>query len=145
MRSNLRGFSLIEMCIAILILGMLFAFSVPAINTFSATFKVHGAAEDIAGQLKLAREKAISTGSTQWLRFMAGFSGSDYHVWDGTTANPTWKLPNGVTYYWGSGTYTDYRMTKDGRCLDSGMIIIQDSKGRRDTVSVQLSGLVLVQ
>ena len=145
MRSHAaRGFSLIEMCIALVILGMLFAFSIPAVNSFNASYKRRGAAEDIAGQLRLAREKAIATSSTQTLRFTP-ISGADYYVWNGATGNPSWKLPNGITYYTGTGTYAEYRMSKDGRSLDSGMIVVQDTRGIRDTVSVQLSGLVLVQ
>jgi hypothetical protein len=35
--------------------------------------------------------------------------------------------------------------TSDGRMSSSGMIILEDPKGRRDTVSVLASGLILTQ
>ncbi len=138
-----NGFSLIELMIVVIIFGMIVAFSIPAFSTYSASHQLKAATEDIAGQLRLAREKAIGTGATQTMHFSAGYLGSDYHVHNGSVVDPKWKLPNNIAYYWGSGTQWEYRMTKDGRCMDSGMIILQDPKGRRDTVSVQMSGLIL--
>ena len=56
------------------------------------------------------------------------------------------SLPTGVSYYSsGIGFYSEYRMTPEGRCKDSGMVIVQNSRGLRDTVSVELSGLILYQ
>jgi prepilin-type N-terminal cleavage/methylation domain-containing protein len=138
-----NGFSLVELSITLVVFGLVLAMTVPSFRSFSASHQLKSAAANITGQLRLAREKAISTGSTQELRFMEAFQSSDYHVWNGATANPKWKLPNGITYYWGTGTQSSYRMTRDGRCMDSGLIILQDLRGRRDTVSVQISGLVL--
>ena len=138
-----HGFSLLELSVAVLVLGLLFAFSIPAFTTFTASYQLKSTTQNIAGQLRLAREKAIATGAMQTLRFMAAFQGSDYHVWDGTTADPKWSLPRGITYC--TGIQTQFRMTKDGRCQDSGLVMVQDRRGNRDTVSVQLSGLVLVK
>jgi hypothetical protein len=53
-----------------------------------------------------------------------------------------WELPKNITYYYGSGSWTEFRFKSDGRCRDSGIIILQDHRNRRDTVSVQLSGMV---
>ena len=138
-----RGFSLVELAVTLVVFGLVLAMTVPAFRGFSASHQLKNAVANITGQLRLGREKAISSGTTQTLRFMAAFQSSDYHIWNGTTANPKWSLPNGISYYWGSGTQNTYRMTRDGRCLDSGMIILQDARGTRDTVSVQISGLVL--
>ena len=139
------GFSLVELAITVLILGMLLAFGVPAINGLSVRYQLHGAVEDIAGQLRLARETAIATADTQYVHFSAGQFGCDYHIHNHGIVDPKWKLPNRIVYYWGAGTQWEYKMIKDGRCLDSGMIILQDPRGNRDTVSVQASGLVLVK
>jgi prepilin-type N-terminal cleavage/methylation domain-containing protein len=138
-----RGFSLVELAITLVVFGLVLAMTVPAFRGFSASHQLKGAIANVNGQLRLGREKAIASGTTQTLRFMAGFQGSDYHVWNGTVANPKWSLPNGISYYWGAGTQNTYRMTREGRCLDSGMIILQDARGNRDTVSVQISGFVL--
>ena len=137
------GFSLVELAIAILLLGIVFAFGIPAFSSYSASFNLKGATENMAGQLRLAREKAISTGITQNVYFKnSQCAGSDYCVNNGVP-DAKWNLPNGISYKHGPNFQDTYRMTKDGRCLDSGMIIIQDRRGNRDTVSVQISGLVI--
>ena len=137
-----RGFSLIELAITILLLGIMIGFTIPAFSGFSTAHKLAGATQEISGQIRLAREKAIATGTAQTIRFKANFQDSDYHIWTGAVANPKWKLPSHIRYFWGSGTDSAYTMTKDGRSSNSGMIILQDSRGFRDTVSVQMSGMV---
>lgn len=136
------GFTLVEMVFVLIIGGLLIAMTVPAFKSFAKSNDMKSAAKSVASQLTLAREKAISTGTTQTIRFMKDFQGSDYHVWSNSVASPSWKLPQGVTY--ASGIQDTYRMTSDGRCLDSGMIILQNTAGIRDTISVRLSGLILV-
>ena len=140
-----RGFSLVELAITVLIMGMMLAFTLPAIRGLSDRYQLKGAVENISGQLRMAREKAIATAAMQTVHFSAAYMNSDYHIHNGALVDPKWNLPNHIAYYWGAGTQWEYRMTKDGRCMDSGMIILQDPKGNRDTVSVQLSGLILTK
>ncbi len=144
-RRPASGFTLIELSIVMLIMALVLAFSVPAIKAFFQDNDLMSATTNISHQLELAREKAIATGTTQQLRFIANYNGtSDYHIWSNSTAYPSWKLPKNITYYWGSGTQNSFRMTSDGRCMDSGLIILQDARGIRDTVSVLTSGMVFV-
>ena len=138
------GFSLVELAITILVLGIVFAFGIPAFSNLSGSYNLKGTTENISAQLRLAREKAIATGITQNLWFKkTKCQGGDYCIDNGGSGDPQWNLPNGITYKNGSGFQDNYRMTKDGRCQDSGMIIVQDRRGNRDTVSVQISGLVI--
>ena len=88
---------------------------------------------------------AISTGVTQTVMFRANTLGGDYHVLNGTTAGTASKLPRGVQYLWSVGTQDSFRLTKDGRSQESGTVIVQDSRGIRDSVSVQQSGMVLIR
>ena len=136
-----HGFTLLELMVVVAVMGIVLAFTIPAIKTFNTSQDLKRASAGVRDQLTLAHEKAISTGQTQTIRFMANFQNSDYHIWDGTTASPSWKLPSGVTY--DAGTTDTYRMTNDGQCLDSGLIILKNARGDKDTVSVRLSGLVL--
>ena len=141
-----RGFSLIELAITVLVLGILFSFSIPAFQRVSATYQLTAAAENIAGQLRLAREKAIATGVAQPFNFKYDYLGkSDYHTAPASGVGGSWRLPRGITYAWTSGTDSVYVLQKDGRCDRSGLIILQDARGIRDTVSVQLSGLILTK
>ena len=144
-----RGFTLVELAAALLVLGLLFAFSVPAFQSVSASYQLKGATQNIAGQLRLAREKAIATGTDQPMHFTynwAGCSGCDYHVHYPSGVAATWNLPSGVSYYSVAfGGFAGPTMTKDGRASVSGDIILQNQRGARDTVSVQMSGLVLTR
>jgi prepilin-type N-terminal cleavage/methylation domain-containing protein len=139
------GFTLVEMAVTILLVGLLFALSVPTVQSLSSSYTLKGNTENIAAQLRLAREKAIATGVDQPMHFTFNYIDSDYHIHYPTGLGAKWKLSKGLTYYWGAGTMSAYTMTRDGRSSASGMIILQDARGTRDTVSVQLSGLVLTK
>jgi len=142
--ASAAGFSLIELAITILVLGIVLAFGIPAFSNFSGSYNLKGATENIGAQLRLAREKAISTGIAQTLWFKKSkCAGSDYCVDNGGGPDPKWNLPNGINYKNGSGFQDTYTMGKDGRWNTSGMVIVQDIRGNRDTVSVQMSGLVI--
>lgn len=54
-----------------------------------------------------------------------------------------WDLPRNIQYsIFSQGGFS---LTPDGRSSASRLIILRDGRGNRDTVSVQLSGLVLVR
>jgi prepilin-type N-terminal cleavage/methylation domain-containing protein len=145
MKRLVGGFTLVEMAVAILVLGMLMAFSVPAFRSMSRTRRLEAATENIATQLRLAREKAIATGASQEMHFAENFPGGtpfDYHIHNNGVVGARWELPRGIRYQ--SVTVTP-RMLPDGRCNSSGMIVLRDPAGTRDTVNVQLSGLVLTK
>src|SRR5262245_58943565 len=142
------GFTLVEIAVTILILGLLLAISVPTIQSLSGSYSLRGNSEAIAGQIRLAREKAIATGTGQPFHFFYNTFNSDYHIhYPSGFVGAKWSLSKGITYYWGAGTLSGQTltMTPDGRTDQSGWIILQDGRGVRDTVSVQMSGLVLVQ
>ena len=142
-----RGFSLLELMTVLAIMGVILAFSMPSYLNYAATQNLVGTASSIAGQLRLAREKAIATGQPQHIHFALNYpsgSPSDYHIHNGGIG-PSWELPRKIVYYWGAGTETQYEFTPDGRCQDSGLIILEDHRGLRDTVSVQRSGFILHQ
>jgi len=142
------GFSLLEMVVVISILGIITAFSVPAFQKLNRTLHLKGSVQSIAGQLQLARQKAIATGTPQIMHLYAGTFGVDYHIHNtGQPPSGMWKFPRGVTYLWSAGTLAGQMviLTADGRADRSGMVILQSASGLLDTVTVQLSGLVLLQ
>ncbi len=135
-----RGFSLVELAIVLVVFGLLFIFSIPAFRSISTSQQLKGASENIAAQLRLAREKAIATGVTQPMHFVGT---NVYHIHFPTGIATAWTLPNGVSYTTSLNDW--YRMQPDGRCDNSGLVIVRDARGNRDTVSIQLSGLVLTK
>lgn len=141
------GFTLVELAITLLILGMLIALGIPAIGSLSQSQMLTSNVENIAAQLRMARQRAISVGSAQIVHFTPNFPtvGCDYHIHNGGYIVPLGKLGPGVSYYLGAGVLTSYQMQPDGTCVNSGMVILQNARGARDTVSVQVSGLVLTK
>src|SRR5512139_3471423 len=107
MRDNARGFSMVELAVVIAILGVIFAIAIPSVSGFRSTHLVRVASENIAGQLRLARAKAIGTGTAQVVRFQ----GTGYYVWNGSSLQASWSLPRGVSYLWAAGTLDSFRMT----------------------------------
>jgi len=143
-----RGFSMVELAITFLVLGLLLAFSIPAFQNISDSYRLHGAAENIAAQLRLAREKAIATGQDQTMHFNTDYPPGtqyDYHIHVNPPLGPVgacWALPKGISYV---GAPINPTMSRDGRSDVSGFVVLRDLRGNRDTVSVQLSGLVLTK
>ena len=145
------GFTLVEIAVTILLLGMLFALAVPTVQQLSGGYHLHTTTENLAGQLRLARERAIATGKNQHFHFTA-ITGGDYYIVDHSSgAIPNrWKFPKGITYFIGGGSLGWIDMATDGRAKwgtapASGLVILQDTRGVRDTVSVQSSGLIQTQ
>jgi len=144
-RTDDRGFTLIELMTVIIVLGLVIAFSIPSFGGYVAGQNLVGSANNIAGQLRLAREKAIATGQQQTFHIALNYpTTADYHMHN-SGVGPEWQLPKNIVYYNGVGSWTEFRFTPDGRCKDSGVIIVQDHRSKRDTVSVQLSGLVTLR
>lgn len=139
----MRGFTLVEMAVTILIFGLLLAFGIPAFQNVSGSLQLKGATENLAAQLRIARAKAMATGMDQPMHFVANFQNSDYHIHYPSGHVPAkWKLPRGITYY---AIYVNPTMQRDGRSLGSGLVVLQDTRGNLDTVSVLTSGMVLTK
>jgi prepilin-type N-terminal cleavage/methylation domain-containing protein len=138
-----RGFTLVEMAVTLLIFGMLLAFSVPALQGMNRTQQLKGTAENIAGQLRLARERAIATGTAVVVHCTMNYPTTwDLHIHQpGLAPGPGWDFPNGITYV----SAASPTFAADGRASGSGLIVIRNTRGLRDTISIQSSGLVLVR
>jgi type II secretory pathway pseudopilin PulG len=140
-----RGFSLVEMVVIILILGMMLALGIPAMRGFTESNRLRGSTENIAAQIRLAREKAIGTGVEQTFHFYLDTHDADYHIHNiFTPPGPLWSFPKGIVYDETPADDLDtLRLKRDGRASPAGVIVLRDSRGVRDTINIQLSGLVL--
>jgi len=144
---SMRGYTLVELAVVLILLGLVFGFAVPALRNLGGSQSVKGARDNIISQLQMARAKAIATGVDQPMHFFPGTFGFDYHLHPiGVgTATLGWNFPNGVSYGWATGTTFAVTMLKDGTANTSGVIPLVNTKGVRDTVAVLTSGLVLAQ
>jgi prepilin-type N-terminal cleavage/methylation domain-containing protein len=137
------GFSLAEMMVTVLILGLIAAFSVPAVNMYLAGWNLQSSHNTVVSELKLLRERAIARG--QSLRVW--FSPTTNMYWFQNPKTFAWtmyRLPNRVifsTVNFPGGPYDTY-MQPDGSSKRAGTIIMRSTSGDLDTVIVDLSGWV---
>jgi prepilin-type N-terminal cleavage/methylation domain-containing protein len=145
---NASGYTLVEVAVVLLILGLLFGFSIPTFRSYRQSQMLEAATQNLVGQLRLGRQKAISMQREQRLTFSVGTN--RYTVRDLTTGETygPFAFPNGVVLEQASivvagVTGSTITALTDGRYSGSGEFVLRDSKGVRDTVSVQASGLAL--
>ena len=72
-----RGFSLIELMVALVVLGIILAMAAPSLSSYMDHRRVISAAEALYGQLQLARSEAIARSETVY----ANFSSNDSTTW----------------------------------------------------------------
>jgi prepilin-type N-terminal cleavage/methylation domain-containing protein len=83
-----RGFTLLELVItAAMVLILVTTASLNA-STFLGRFRLGSAARQVATDLRLARTKAITQGSSYRVRFTAGSSSYTVERWDGAAWQP---------------------------------------------------------
>jgi prepilin-type N-terminal cleavage/methylation domain-containing protein len=155
---NQKGFSLIELAIVLVVAGIVLAITTPSINRFLIHARLHDAASRVTGEMRLARQKAVTNSSRAW--FVTSNGTNLYWVgeqrWTGGAADTaiafaatTWKgpftLPSTVRVIqanWGGLTYFWYG--PNGRPVNSGSMKLVSTVGDPDTltVNVDLSGSV---
>lgn len=148
-----RGFSLIELMVVVLVGGLILGITMPSINRWLVEARMRDAAARIAGEMRLARQKAVSKNSRTWFWTVNGINyyWMGEEVWQGGTSYSTiqWRgpyyLPSTVrlsTPNWGGLNYFYY--TPNGRPTNSGSVRVVNIQGTPDTVTVNvdLSGTV---
>lgn len=143
-RGPSRGFTLIELMVAVLILGLLLTFAVPGVRASMDAQRLKGASESIASQVRLARSTAMANGAARRFCFAEDSAGYDYHVHlsDGTLRG--WSLPEDIHYDMASDSSAGLVFQTSGRASRSLNIVLRDRAGTRDSVTIQLSGYLLV-
>ena len=145
LRSHAAGFTLIELGVVLVLMSIVVAIGAGAFGRYNDHLALEGATQSIASRLTLTRERAMATRLARTMKFAAATQGYDYRVEMAGVTKTGWRLPARITYAWLSGTINSATYTSDGRCSASGLIILQDPDGARDTVSVLASGLILTQ
>jgi len=136
-----RGFSLIEMMVAIVVFGLLIGFSIPSYQSYALTQKLRGTSENLVQTIQLQRSRAMATGQDVVINFNTA-APAGWTVMSANRQNQT-TLPNGITY--ASANPATLTLTRNGQVDNSGLVVFQNRTGTRDTVSIQLSGLTLIR
>jgi Tfp pilus assembly protein FimT len=147
-RSRTSGYTLVEVASVLVVLGLLFGFSIPSFRSYRQSQLLEAASQDVIGQLRLGRQKAIGMQHEQRLTFSVGTN--SYTVRDLATNQSfgPFGFPGGITLEDASivvsgVTGASITALTVGRFSGSGEFVLRDPNGMRDTVSVQASGLAL--
>jgi type IV fimbrial biogenesis protein FimT len=145
-----RGFTLIELAVVLAVLGVVFAMSIPSFQSYRRTHLLQTGAENLLGQLRLARQKALGIQHDQRLTFST--ASNNFTVQDLVTSQtfgpftfPKEIVLDSATLVEGGVTGTSISALSDGRFSGSGELVLKDPKGVRDTVSVEVSGMSLTR
>jgi prepilin-type N-terminal cleavage/methylation domain-containing protein len=136
-----RGFTMIELMIVLVIFGMLVGMGIPSYQKYSRTQRLRGTSENLVQLIQLQRSRAMMTGQDVRINFNTAAPAGWTCIAEGRS-NHT-NLPNGVNYV--SATPDFLILSRDGRANASGTIILSNTTGNSDTVSVQLSGFALIR
>lgn len=158
---KIRGFTLIEMMVVIFMIALVSSFAVPGIMKWRRAAKLRGAAENLRGDLELAKLKAIQENGPVAINF--GEKSYQIFIDSGTTlgildANELvlkkTSLPEGVRF---DSTLTTFDVV-DGECpwpkktrfkargtADAGTAVLVDSSGRKKKVIISTFGNIRIE
>jgi type IV fimbrial biogenesis protein FimT len=105
------GFTLLEMLIAMAVMGIILTYAVPSMSTFYANQRLIGAAQQVYGHLQQARSEAVARNVTTYVNFAVdgtasweyGMSSSN-SLCDLTVTSPTTASACVITVDDGDGT-----------------------------------------
>lgn len=140
------GFSMVEVMVATVVVGVSLAAGVPAFTRFTQTARLNGAAEQMAGHFRLARQKAVSEGTPYIFMW---WQSTYYYVIKDNDRNgfytsgepytgPHW-LPTGVSTLGATGFTSPYMsISPNGSCNQSGSFTLRNARG--NTLRLTLLG-----
>jgi len=88
-----RGFSLVELTVVVLILGIVAGFAIPKVMTVAQDARMDGDIRSISAQLSLARMRAASAGARSRLNF--NLTANTYQI--DVLSGSTWTIYGGVS------------------------------------------------
>ncbi len=153
-RRHQAGFSLVELMIVLVVAGIILAFGAPALRRYVDSYRVRDGATQLASELRLARQKAVTNNTENWLFMAAGTSSyfTRYRTkdaagnWSPYSSWSSWTLPTNTKFIspnFGGNTWVYF--TPDGKPNQGGSAGVTSTiTSVTDTVNVnvELAGSV---
>ena len=170
-----KGFSLIELLIVMVILGITAAIAIPAFSVWLPDYRLRIAARDLNSNMQLAKIGAIRANSNWAIVFDPGVTPGRYYlcsdpggngIWEGTGTDDTVEktvdlasYEGGVDYGHGSATFpigatfdneitygSDVVVFRPRGTADDGYVYLQNSKHTKGYgIGTRISGVVLLK
>lgn len=141
LRAHAQGFTLIELGVVLVLLGLILGIAVPSIHHSTVSSRLAVGADGVVTQLYLAREKAVDEQADVTVRFAEDSLDADLQMFQSGRLVARWSLPTEIG--WSPVSSRGVVLTKDGRANAAADLILMNRDGRRDTVSVMASGMVV--
>jgi type II secretion system protein H len=142
--SRQDGFTLTEVMVVTLVMGMTLAAGLPAFGRLTQTARLDGAARQFAGHIRLARQQAVSEGTpylflwseSTWYYLIKDKDRNGYYSYGDTYVGPYW-LPTGIYPQKVSGFTDPYlALSPNGSCNQSGSFDLTNARGMTITVTL---------
>lgn len=149
-KDNSRGFSLLELMVVIVIVGILAIITIPSMGAWQSKKDMNAAAREIASFLQQARSEAVRRNMVVRVEFSTA---DDSYFMRTQTAvlTPTINLPDGISISSANFDGTaQARFTTRGFAEDSGSVTIQvdgkpvDRRNWTRVIEVTLGGSVSI-
>ncbi|MFA5125138.1 MAG: GspH/FimT family pseudopilin [Patescibacteria group bacterium] len=139
-RSNLAGFSLLELVVVIALLGIITGVGLPYYQSFTVSLQLQGAARDLTSDLRYAQQQAVTTQANYRLVF--DINQNLYTVENDSTGllikSRIIKSPIILESTTLASSTAIFNAT--GAAVSSGNVILSNSNGRRATIDIKPSG-----
>lgn len=144
-----RGFTLLELLIAVALAGVLSAAAVPAVQRQLERWRLGAAARQVVMDLKVARGRAILGGATQRLRFAV--PGASYQLERQrpggvyAASGPPTPLPDGVRVVDCTAAGDGIGFRPRGHAITFGTVTLRNASGDERQVVVDIAGRLRVR
>lgn len=127
-----RGFTFLEIMVAVVILGLLTALAVPNLNQALENYKLNSAARQFVAQVRYVHSRAINGESTEIKLY---YVGDRYYIRKGRVAEETVILPPGIRFENSLSREISFDLQGD---LSGGAntIYLKNSRNRRVEITI---------
>lgn len=120
---NVKGFTVVELAVVILIMGILVGFAAPNYQAQIARYRVYSAAREMVGEIRAVQQKAIAEEEASY-NILFDVANESYYIRKGDTTLKTITMQNGVdlynTNFLCNGNPNKLGFSAAGRPLDRG-------------------------